>query len=135
MTAYRDFFKFLNSTKQLVAITVVCALALIPLPASPLHDPLDATLAEDLRHAALDAEAIEEQHGHTHEDGTEEEQTAGHMHGHDPADHSHNFAHLSSSANHWSTDGATGWPKSLSDLVQSSTTFGIERPPKLALTA
>lgn len=114
---------------------MVFALSAVPVNMSSAHDPFSLIQAENLRHAALGAKAIEERHGHSHEYGTEEEQTAGHMHDHDPADHSHNFAHLSSSANYWSVDKAQGWPKLLSDLVQSSTTFGIERPPKLALTA
>ncbi|RST86568.1 hypothetical protein EJC49_09820 [Aquibium carbonis] len=54
---------------------------------SPSHDPFALAAAEAERHAQLEAEFAE--HGHSHDDGMEHERAAGHLHGHNPADHSH----------------------------------------------
>ncbi|PSM19725.1 hypothetical protein [Nitratireductor sp. StC3] len=54
---------------------------------SPSHDPVALAAVEAERHAQLEAEIAE--HGHSHDDGEDHEQVAGHSHGHNPADHSH----------------------------------------------
>jgi hypothetical protein len=118
--------------KQLSAIAVAAALVLVPLPVSPVHDPVDLAVAENVRHVALAEEFTE--HGHDHDDGTTEEQLPGHMHGHDPADHSHQLAHLPVASGHSALTLDRSWLAHMRDLPDLETAFGIDRPPKLALS-
>jgi hypothetical protein len=105
------------------------ALALAPLPLASAHDPLALSAAEAARHAALVAQEIAE-HGHSHEDGDDHEQSPGHMHGHDPADHSHQFAFFPGNAGHCGLPAPQRWPSFLIGPPDPATGFGIERPPK-----
>ena len=54
---------------------------------SSSHDPVALAVAEAERHAQLETGIAE--HGHSHDDGEEDERVAGHSPGHNPADHSH----------------------------------------------
>ena len=54
---------------------------------SPSHDSVALPAAEAERHAQLEAEIADR--GHSHDDGKDHQQVAGHSHGHNPADHSH----------------------------------------------
>ena len=51
------------------------------------YSPVAMLAAEAERHAELAAEVAD--HGHSHDTGDESERGAGHMHGHNPADHNH----------------------------------------------
>ena len=118
--------------RQLSAIAVAAALVLVPLPASPVHDPVALAIAENIRHAALAEEFTD--HGHDHDDGTTQEQLAGHMHGHDPADHSHQLAHLPGASGHSALTLDRNWLAHMRDLPDLETAFGIDRPPKQSLS-
>jgi hypothetical protein len=75
------------------------------------------------------------EHGHSHDDGETHDQTSGHMHGHDPADHSHQFAFLSGSSGHWSLPSPEGWPQAWNGAPDPATGSGIDRPPKQMMFA
>ena len=100
----------LRTAFRKLAVTAMAAgLALAPLPLASAHDPLALAAAESARHAALVAQEIAE-HGHSHDDGEAHEQSGGHMHGHDPADHSHQFAFFAGSASQWGLPAPQRWP-------------------------
>jgi ABC-type nickel/cobalt efflux system permease component RcnA len=74
--------------RAILCIAVALAMAfgsLLPHGTDSASDDPFALAAE--RHAQLEAEIAE--HGHSHDDGEDHERTAGHSHGHNPADHSH----------------------------------------------
>jgi hypothetical protein len=119
--------------RKLSIVTTAAALALAPLPLASAHAPLALAAAEDARHAALIAQEIAE-HGHSHDDGEAHEQSGGHMHGHDPADHSHQFAFFAGSASHWGLPAPQRWPSSRSGQPDPAAGSGIDRPPKQTLS-
>ncbi len=130
--------------RKLAVTTLAVGLALAPLPLASAHDPLALAAAESAwhaallaqesaRHAALLAQEIAE-HGHSHDDGEAHEQSGGHMHGHDPADHSHQFAFVAGSASQWGLPAPERWPSSRSGPPDPATGSGIDRPPKQAMS-
>jgi hypothetical protein len=124
----------LRTAFRKLAVTAMAAgLALAPLPLDSAHDPLSHVAAETARHAALVAQEIAE-HGHSHDDGEAHEQSGGHMHGHDPADHSHQFAFFAGSASQWGLPAPQRWPASRSGPPDSAKGFGIDRPPKRVMS-
>lgn len=95
---------------------------------SPSHDPVALAAAEAERHALLEAQIAE--HGHSHDDGEEHEQVAGHTHGHNPADHSHETPTTP-------PGGAPVVPALVEAIVPMAretahlgTTYRLERPPR-----
>ena len=70
-----------------LALAVAFQMLLVPAGHSASHDPVALALAEVERHAVLAAH--DAGHGHSHEDGRSDERRAGHSHGHNPADHTH----------------------------------------------
>lgn len=114
-----------------VMFLVVVSLGLLSQPndRAASHVLMPTLVEEATRHAVLAAnDALE--HEHSHDDGEPYEKIAGHAHGHDPADHSHQVAFVSVN-----TFRAVKFPKTnpLStspDLVRQQSGFGIDRPPK-----
>jgi hypothetical protein len=118
-----------------LALTAVLALGLAFSPGfvQASHCPDSLAAAEVARHAALAVDELSD-HGHSHEDGEANEQGPGHLHGHDPADHSHQLAFTV-------PDGlTTPQPVGRSWLMHSQTALrlgpdmGFERPPKRVLS-
>jgi hypothetical protein len=111
-----------------IAIAAVAAgLVLAPLPLASPHHALSVAAAESIAQEPAD-------HGHSHEDDESGEKPAGHLNGHDPADHSHQFAFFPGSGSHWGLPVAKRWPASFSGPTDPGTAFGIDRPPKLSLS-
>jgi ABC-type Zn2+ transport system substrate-binding protein/surface adhesin len=119
--------------KVIAVVAITAGLALAPMPLASAHDPLALAAAESARHAALAAQETAE-HGHSHDDGEAHEQSDGHLHGHDPADHSHQFAFFAGSASQWGLPLPQRWPSSRSGTPDPATGFGIDRPPKQAMS-
>ncbi|WP_163001475.1 hypothetical protein [Pannonibacter phragmitetus] len=95
---------------------------------SQSHDPVGLAKAESQRHAQLDAEIAE--HGHSHDDGEEHEQVAGHSHGHNPADHSHDIPTTPpGSATILSTYVRT-WVPMPPQTAHIGASYRLERPPR-----
>lgn len=107
--------------RKLAATIIAAGLVLSPMPMASAH--------EGAWQAAEAAQEIAE-HGHSHDDGEAHDQTSGHMHGHDPADHSHQFAFLSGSSGHWGLPSPEGWPPTWNGAPDTATGSGIDRPPK-----
>lgn len=111
--------------RKLIASALVAGLILAPIPAAFAHDQLEVAGHPDV--AALDAA----EHGHSHDDGETESNPANHAHGgHDPADHSHQFAFLSGGAGHDLLPLPQGWPSLWNGTPDQASGLGIERPPK-----
>lgn len=69
-----------------IAIAMTLSLFVVRASYSLSHDPFAILAAEKRAHAAL---GTSDDHGHVHDEGDETERESGHVHGHDPADHSH----------------------------------------------
>lgn len=76
--------------RSAIALLLAVALACAP-PFNVLaHNPAVLAASETERHAALGMTGIADpDHGHSHDDADPEERRPGHVHGHDPTDHSH----------------------------------------------
>lgn len=118
----------LHGRKTMAALVALC-LSLAPLPLASAHDPLTLSAAEAARHAVLMAQDVAE-HGHSHDDGAAQEQSPGHLHGHDPADHSHQAAFFAGTSSDWVLPASQRWPSQMADLPEPAAGFGIERPPR-----
>ena len=119
----------LTHPRKLIASALVAGLILAPIPAAFAQDRLELPGHADV--AALDAA----EHGHSHDDVETHEQPADHLHGHDPADHSHQAAFLAATLGNWGPPASRNWSSLLGDLPDPASGFGIDRPPKQALTA
>ncbi len=73
--------------KIVIAFAMTCSVAASVSAKTAAHDFSRLAAAEAERHAVLDAHHL--QSDHVHEDGEREEQRPGHIHGHNPVDHSH----------------------------------------------
>lgn len=108
-------------------------LALVAVAAGLVFAPLPQAFAfgaqESGSHAALAAQEAAE-HGHSHDGDEPHGPYAGHTHGHDPADHSHQYAHLSGGNGQWGLPPPQRWPSVLSGRPDGALGSGIERPPK-----
>lgn len=116
------------AVRRTVLGMLAAGLVLTPLPAAFGHVP-ELSAAEDgqVQQATAD-------HGHGHEHGEGHAPPAGHLHGHDPADHSHQFALLSAGGNQWGLPSPRRWSSSPSGMADQATGLGIERPPKKAIS-
>jgi hypothetical protein len=110
--------------RKLTLVAVVASIAFSPLPVAFVEgDPKSAHYASLAEQEATD-------HGHSHDDGEAVDHSAAHKHGHDPADHSHQYAFLSGGSSQWGLPPAQRWPSALSARPNSAIGLGIERPPK-----
>lgn len=108
--------------RKLIVSALAAGLILAPLPAAFGHERV-----EILAQTALD----DAEHGHGHDDGETDHSPSGHGHGgHDPADHSHQFAFLAGAAVAAVMPMAQGWPSLAHGRPDQAAGFGIERPPK-----
>ena len=115
--------------RKLAIAAVAAGLVFAPLPASFGSDAL-----ESAAHAAL-AEQEAAEHGHSHDEGEAHGPATSHQHGHDPADHTHQLAHIASGTDHWTARSAQRWPTFISRLADPGEAYGIDRPPKLRIAA
>lgn len=111
-----------------LAVAMVYAMLLPPASLSASHHPAALALAEIERHAVL--AVVDGDHGHSHHDGRAEERHAGHAHGHNPADHSHDVpatAAIQAPPFPRIDDG----PKAVApDAHMQNPSFRIKRPPR-----
>lgn len=119
----------LPALRKLAIAAVAAGLIFAPLPASFGSDAL-----ESAAHAAL-AEQEAAEHGHSHDERDRHGPATSHQHGHDPADHTHQLAHVASGTDHWTARSAQRWPTFISRLADPGTAYGIDRPPKLRIAA
>jgi hypothetical protein len=114
--------------RKLTLVAVAVSLALAPLPAS-----VASYAPEDAAHASLAGEEAAE-HGHRHDDEDAAGHSAAHKHGHDPADHSYQYAFLTGSSSHWGLPPGQRWPSALSSRLDGAIGLRIDRPPKQSMS-
>lgn len=92
------------------------------------HDPGAALTAESERHAVLNQQSLA--HGHVHDDGENDERMAGHLHGHNPGDHSHDPPVSVAALNLNLHADARGWPHRVETVMNGRIGDSIDRPPE-----
>jgi hypothetical protein len=122
----------------LIRLLVICAVmfGLIALPGigSASHSPQTWIASETDRHAELAAIGTSEA-THSHEDGEPVEQALGHLHGHDPADHSHQQAFFADDAADFVLRPVKSWHSGPLSSPKQKPVDGILRPPKSLFVA
>ncbi|MDH1271573.1 hypothetical protein N5C81_28695 [Rhizobium pusense] len=119
--------------RLVIAIAMMFGMLLSPIGTSASHNPAALAEAEAARHVELKAQLAE--HGHVHDDGLEDEQSPGHSHGHNPADHSHETPNILSPVKAPAPPVGRTWhfhPPVVADL---GTVFRLERPPRPVFVA
>ena len=110
--------------RKLTLVVVAASLAFAPIPSTFAEDG-----ASTAGYASL-ADPETTDHGHSHDDDGPIDHSAVHKHGHDPADHSHQFAFLTAGSNQWGMPPAECWLYTLSGSPDGALGLGIERPPR-----
>tara|TARA_R110000751_G_scaffold271365_1_gene371156 strand:- start:4727 stop:5119 length:393 start_codon:yes stop_codon:yes gene_type:complete len=85
-------FALSKVSRFFLALTLTLGMLVSAVSVSVSHLPVNTELAEQARHAEL-SEKVDDQ-GHCHDDREIDERHAGHNHGHNPSDHSHETPHL-----------------------------------------
>ena len=75
-----------------VLVLLLPALVMLPQLFVDHYNPLAFEQAQTEQHQQLTTESHD--HGHVHSDGDTQEQQLNHLHGHNPADHSHESVYL-----------------------------------------
>ncbi|WP_292854924.1 hypothetical protein [Mesorhizobium sp.] len=104
-----------------------------PLGYSASHDPIAIAASAIERQAEVAAQI--ENHGHAHEDGVADEQSLGHFHGHNAADHSHETASTPVGFAPTVPQVERGWLNYSPTFIDPGATFRLERPPRPFLAA
>ena len=113
-------------------ILVIMGLAFTPGYVLASHCPDPLATAELVRHADLGAETVSD-HGHSHEDGDSDERGPGHVHGHDPADHSHQLTFTAPASVPPLQVTGQGWQLPGQSALLGEPDSGLERPPRSVL--
>lgn len=92
------------------------------------HDPGAALTAESERHSVLNQQSLA--HSHVHDDGENGERMAGHLHGHNPADHSHDPPVSVAALIFVPHSDARGWPRRVETVMNGRSGDSIDRPPE-----
>ncbi|QIB36495.1 hypothetical protein [Ancylobacter pratisalsi] len=96
------------------------------------HNPVVLLAIEAERHAALAQEIAD--HGHSHDEGWQDEQAPGHSHGHDPTDHSHDVPSALSALVQMTPPAWRVWSVAVRDAPAVTKTYPFEKPPKHVVT-
>ncbi len=112
-----------------LALAMTLAVLLTPAAQTASHNPAALAHAAAERHAVLAAWPAD--HGHAHHDGWPAERHAGHTHGHDPADHSHDIPAPVASASGPGPLPAAAWRAPALRSHDDRLSFGIDRPPRV----
>ncbi|MBN8958738.1 MAG: hypothetical protein J0H17_19555 [Rhizobiales bacterium] len=95
---------------------------------SPSLDPIALAVAEAERHVQLETKIAE--HVHSQDDGEDHERAAGHTHGHNPADHSHETPATALDGARVVPAFVRTWVPKPTHAAHLGTIFRLERPPK-----
>jgi hypothetical protein len=121
-------------SRVFIIISIVFGLLASASIGSASHGPDLWTQSEAARHlklATVDAHEVE----HSHEDGEVVERMLGHMHGHDPADHSHQTGFVAQADCDFGLRPAKSWNSRAHVMPKQKAGEGILRPPKSVLVA
>ncbi|MBB6012387.1 hypothetical protein HNR59_001732 [Aquamicrobium lusatiense] len=122
--------------RAVLSLVVALAMAfgsLLPHAAHPPSQNPTALATEAKRHVQPEVEMAE--HGHSHEDGEEHEQAAGHSHGHNPADHSHETPTAPPASAPVVPALARTWVPMPPHVAHLGTSYRLERPPRRIVIA
>jgi hypothetical protein len=118
--------RLITALRQVVAVCIAAGLLFAPLPAAFTHGPQALSAPESHGHSvSVTHQAADHSHGQAGH-----EPAGGHIHGHDPADHSHQVAFLAGGNSKLSMPAPQRWPSSCSGTPDQAMALGIERPPK-----
>lgn len=116
----------------IAALAIICSCWLLFAGAvAATHDPLLLKQAQLTRHAQFDQAEL----GHSHDDGSVEEQRPNHSHGHGPSDHSHEFSKLLPTFPFLLPTGQQGWSRHYLLVAYSAPSLPPERPPRFSIIA
>jgi hypothetical protein len=120
--------------RRVIHLIVICALFLgvtmLPVFVATSSHQAEASLKEETHHGTLNA-VMPQDDRHVHDDGDDYERQIGHIHGHDPADHSHQAVFLGSTLSQDRPKEKDKPFAAVSGVIRLKTRFGIDRPPKL----
>lgn len=97
------------------------------------HNPAALAANQAARHAELAVQLAD--HGHVHDDGMDDEQSPGHLHGHNPADHSHETPNTLADLKAPAPPIGRAWHPHPPVFVDPDATFPFERPPRPTFAA
>ena len=103
-------------------------MVLSPIGGSTSHNPIALVSAETSRHAELAAQV--EENGHADGDGVADEQSPGHDHGHNQADHTHETASAAPDFAQPVNPIDRMWHAHPPSFVDLDIGFRLERPPR-----
>ena len=92
------------------------------------HAPSATLAAEAERHAELKQQSAA--HGHIHDDGDDGERVRGHVHGHNPADHSHDTPIGVAQSGVDIPLVQQGWPPQAGPILSGRNSDPMDRPPE-----
>jgi len=121
----------LISKRRLCAVTILLMLDQVVATAwgvAHTHGGAAVAMAEEARHGVLAPFA--EKHSHSHEDGEPGEQVPGHIHGHNPFDHSHETPSVVADFGVTSPILFDEWNPGMGFPARTGPPLLIERPPK-----
>jgi len=120
--------------RRVIHLIVICALFLgvtmLPVFVATSSHQAEASLKEVTHHGTLNT-IVSQDDRHTHDDGEDYERQIGHIHGHDPADHSHQAVFLGSTSYEDRQKEKDKPVAAVSGVIHLEARFGIDRPPKL----
>jgi len=111
-----------------IAITLMIGMVLSAFGNSISHLPSHLEVGGQVKIAALVAQI--EDHGHAHDDIAVEEQNSQHMHGVNPADHSHEVPHLAGLPCQFNRVVVRSCVDGTPVLMTPGGSYRLERPPK-----
>lgn len=116
-----------------IALAVTLSLSLTSVFMARSHDARALAEAQLKRHAELTIQLST--HGHSHDDGTADERSLGHLHGHNGGDHTHETP--SAAAIAIVDYGSAGNDWSANDFVPHfpRPQFLLDRPPRVSVLA
>jgi hypothetical protein len=116
-----------------IALSMALGTLLSSIGSTNSHNPIILAAAEAARHAELAAQI--DAHGHAHDDGASDEQSPGHAHGHNPADHTHETASAVPGVAQMLFPIGRTWLAHPPSYVDLEARFRLERPPRPIVVA
>lgn len=114
----------------MLSLVLAMAVLLANVAMLSAHMPNRLSEAEQQRHQQLQIEIAE--HGHSHDDGLEDERHPGHHHGHDAADHSHDIPNVLAIAVMPQRAIIRSWQPVYHQLAIPMDAYRHKRPPRLS---
>jgi hypothetical protein len=116
--------------RRVLAVAMTLGLFLSLIGTAVPRNSMALAAAEAMRPAESSAHVPH--HGHVHEDDVDGQQSLGHTHGHNPADHSHETPNTMQAAGTFAPAIGGGWHPRLSLFIDLETASWLERPPRLS---